>query len=139
MARATAATPTLGFGRRFTPRRSQLLLVLLIVLGFWLVLVFGRTLTELNETTDRVAAVAAETEELNARLDAGRRELVLVQADSFQRLQARSFGMGEPGEVVFSLESGTVGPAPIVPIAGAGTDPESGSPLDAWLDLLFGN
>lgn len=129
----------IGYGRKFRPRRSQLLLVLLIILGFWLVLVFGRALTEVNETTDRYAAVAAETDALRARLDAGRRELLLVQTDSFQRLQARSFEMGDPGEIVFFLDSGMNGPAPIVPIAGPGSAAPAGSPLDAWLDLLFGD
>ncbi len=129
----------IGYGRRFRPGRSQLLLVGLLILGLWLVLVFGRALTDLNNASERQQALAAESQALSQRLAAGRRELQLVQTDSFQRLQARAFGLGAPGELVFSLESGAPTAAPVMPLGGAGAGPEVVSPLDAWLRLLFGD
>ena len=128
----------IGYGRNFRPKRSQLVLLALAVLGFWLVIVFGRALTELNEVTARQALVTGETQALEARLDAGRRELELVQTDSFQGLQARSFGMGEAGEVVFTIQGRHTG-LPIIPLGNAAATVSAGSPLDAWLDLLFGD
>jgi len=128
----------IGYGRKFRPKRSQFVLIALAVLGFWLVIVFGRALTELNEVTARQALVTGETQTLQGRLDASRRELELVQTDSFQSLQARSFGMGEPGEVEFSIQGRHTG-LPIIPLGSAAATVSSGSPLDAWLDLLFGD
>ena len=47
--------------------------------------------------------MTAETNALQAELDAGRRELTLVQTDAFQALQARALGYGGNGELVFTL------------------------------------
>jgi hypothetical protein len=127
----------MGRGSRFRPSRTQIVLVALAVLGFWLVLVFGRALTELNETTARQQLIASETEALSERLEAARRELALVQTDSFQALQARSFGMGERGEVEFSIQ-GERSITPIVPLGGSVASSVELTPLDAWLLLLFG-
>ncbi len=135
----TALGKQIGYGRRFRPGRSQLLLVGLLILGLWLVLVFGRALTDVNAATERQAVLARESQALSQRLEAGRRELLLVQTDSFQRLQARAFGLGAPGELVFSLESGAPTAAPVMPLGAAGAGPQTVSPLDAWLGLLFGD
>ena len=129
----------IGHGRRFRPRRSHLLVIGLLILGVWLVLVFGRALTELNEATARQAAVAAENAALEQRLEAGKRELELVQTDSFQRLQARAFGLGEAGERVFSLDSEASPAPPIIPLGGSNAPATSDTPLEAWLNLLFGD
>lgn len=129
----------IGHGRRFRPRRSYLALVGMLILGVWLVLVFGRALTELNEATDRQAAIAAESQALEQRLEAGRRELELVQTDAFQRLQARAFGIGDRGERVFMLAPDAPSPPPIVPLGGTAPATTSETPLEAWLGLLFGD
>jgi hypothetical protein len=128
-----------GYKRRFRPGRPQLLLLAMAVLAVWLVLVFGRALSDLNEATERQSLLTAETAALNARLDAGHRELELVQTDSFQALQARSFGMGGPGELVFSLEPGAPEALPIVPLGATATTSAAKTPLETWLDLLFGD
>ena len=129
----------IGYGRRFRPGRSQLLLVGLIIVGVWLVLVFGRALNDLNLAQDRQSEIAAETQTLQARLDAGRRELQLVQTDAFQQLQARAFGLGANGEQVFVLASGAPSPDPIVPLGHSAQPAAAHTPLEAWLRLLFGN
>ena len=128
----------IGYGRGLRPGRAQLLLLGLVILGFWLVLVFGRAIGQLNDATAREAAVANEAQALQVELDAGRRELLLVQTDAFQRLQARALGMGEAGEQAFALASGAPEPAPIVPLGGAAATGAAKSPLEAWLELLFG-
>ena len=128
----------MGHGRGLRPGRSQLLLLGLVVVGFWLVVVFGRALTQLNEASARQALVASETQALQMELDAGRRELRLVQTDAFQRLQARALGMGGSGEQVFALASGAPEPAPIVPLGRSAAPPATQTPLQVWLELLFG-
>ncbi|CAN5141279.1 hypothetical protein BH24CHL7_BH24CHL7_00470 [soil metagenome] len=120
------------------PTRSYLLIVVGVVLAIWLVVVFGRALTQLNEATDRAAAVRLETIALQERLDAGRREAELVQTDAFMAMQARSFGMGRPSESAFAMAPGTATAPAVVPLgADAGLAPAT-TPLDSWLRLLFG-
>ena len=129
----------LGYGRRMRPGRNHLALIAIVVVGAWVVVGFGRTITSMNAATDRQAALTAETQVLNAQLVAAERELNLVQTDGYQALQARAFGMGHPGEIAFSLSTDAP-PAPhVVPLGEAGTAAEPGSPLEAWLRLLFGD
>jgi cell division protein FtsB len=137
-AQLTSLRSQLGYGRRFRPGRSHIALIILIVVGSWVVLSFGRTITQLNAATERQAALTSETAALSARLDAGHREMELIQTDAFQGLQARSYGMGAPGEIAFSLDPDAPPPPALTPLGG---DPNSGraqTPLDAWLKLLFG-
>ena len=129
--------------RGFRLRRLHLVLIGLAIIGVWLVFVFARALGDVDLATARQQTVADEASALQARLDADRRELVLVQTDAFQRLQARAYGLGAPGEVVFSLPQDAPSPPSITPLgAGQGSArsaAEAATPLDAWLRLIFGN
>jgi len=112
------------------------------IVAVWLVFVFAHALGDVDHATARQQGIASEAAALQQRLDADRRELALVQTDAFQRLQARAYGMGAPGEVVFSLPLDAPSPAPITPLGAGQTtmapDSEPATPLDAWLRLLFG-
>ena len=112
------------------------------IIGVWLVFVFARALGDVNRATDKQQVIGAEAAILQQRLDADRAELFLVQTDAFQRLQARAYGMGGPGEVIFSLPQDAPLPQPIVPLGGVQSrsdEPAAVTPLDAWLKILFGN
>ena len=64
-----------------------------------------------------------------------------TRLDGNQRMQARAYGLGAPGEVVFSLPQDAPSPPPITPL-GARTTTHLGAadtPLDAWLKIIFGN
>jgi hypothetical protein len=126
------------YGRKLRPNRTGLVLLGVVVVGIWVVLGFANTITQLNAASDRQAVLTTETKALTNRLDAGHRELELVQTDAFQALQARGFGIGAPGEVAFSLPTDT--PAlRVVPLGSEGSAAAPKSPLDAWLRLLFGD
>lgn len=127
------------YGRRFRPRPGHFILIAVLILGAWLLVTFGRGLAQLNEAADRQQLVAAEVAALSDRLDAGERELVLVQTDAFQAMQARAFGMGATGEVAFGLQADATEAPPITPLGGASNAQPELSPLDAWLILLFGD
>ena len=129
----------LGYGRGLRPNRTQILAVGLVIVGFWLVIVFAHALGQLNDATQRQLAAQTEAQTLQAQLDAGRRELVLVQTDAFQQMQARALGMGQNGEKVFSLTSDAPPPAAIVPLGRAAPPGLRQTPLESWLELLFGN
>lgn len=125
--------------RPLKPGRSHVAAALLAIVAVWLVVVFAGTLGELDRATQRRAAALSESTALQQRLDADRRELALVQTDAFQAMMARAYGMGAPGEQAFSLQT-DVSPPPIVPLGRATeTPPEQLTPLDAWLELLFGD
>lgn len=127
----------IGYGRGLRPGRTQLVALGIVIVAFWLVVVFGRALGQLNDATLRQQAAAADAAALQLQLEAGRRELALVQTDAFQRLQARSLGMGERGELIFTLASDAP-PPQIVPLGRRDATAATQSPLEAWLELLFG-
>lgn len=129
----------LGFGRRLRPGRRQLGLIALLIVGAWVVFSFGRTITQLNAASERQAVVAGETAALAAQLAAGQREVELVDTDGFQALQARAFGIGAPGEIAFSLETGAPAATRLAPLGSSGPGAQPVTPLDAWLRLLFGD
>jgi hypothetical protein len=129
----------LGYGRRLRPGRSQLGLIILVVVAFWVLIGFARTLTQLNTATDREAVLSAESAQLSARLEAGRQELELVQTDAFQGLQARAYGLGSPSERAFSLETGAQTAPRIIPLGSVSSATEPQTPLDAWLRVLLGD
>jgi hypothetical protein len=123
--------------RRVRPRRLSIYVVIGIVVTAWVVLTFGRALATVNEAHGREAALRDEKAALEMRLAQGQAEMELAQTPAFQRMLARGLGMGPAGEQAFALEPGAL-PAPAVePL---GTDPAArGAPLDAWLNVLFGD
>lgn len=124
---------------RVNRARGYVALALAVLVGAWLVMVFGRSLGELNEATARAAEVRAETVAIEARLEALRREAELAQTDEFMAMQARAFGMGRAGELAFALEPGAPSPPPVVPLGSESREAGAATPLDAWLELLLGD
>ncbi|HWH37356.1 MAG TPA: hypothetical protein VNT28_06220 [Candidatus Limnocylindrales bacterium] len=122
------------------PRAGRLPLGVLVgvVIAAWIVISFGRTLATLNETDERLADIRAETAALEMRIRQGEAEMELAQTPAFQRMLARAYGMGSPGERAFALESGAPPPPAVVPL-GAPATSSSAAPLDAWLEILFGD
>jgi hypothetical protein len=124
--------------RRLGRGQPYLVIILGVVLAVWLVVVFGRALTELNEASDRAAMVQAETALLQERLQAARGEASIVQGDAFMAMQARQYGMGRPGERAFALAEGAPPAPPVVPLGGDAGRAGGASPLESWLRLLLG-
>jgi cell division protein FtsB len=104
----------------------------------WLVVIFGRALAEANTLTARLAQEQGVNEQLRARVEAGRREITLVQTAAFLDFEARIFGMGASGEKPFALEAGAPSPPAITPLGNESPAPPTSTPLDDWLTLLFG-
>ena len=128
---------------RSIPPRRLLLLLGLAIAAVWLVFVFAGSIADGDRATAREQQVAAEANAMQARLDADKQELAIVQTDAFQRIQARAYGMGGPGEIIFSLPSDAPSPPPVTPLGASSADSASATaaqtPLDAWLSLLFGH
>jgi hypothetical protein len=119
-------------------RRAPVGVVIGVLIAAWIVLSFGQTLATLNDTDERLGAIRAETAALEARIRQGQAEMQLAQTPAFQRMLARSYGMAPPGERPFALEAAAPPPSAVVPLGGAAAG-GTGSPLDAWLQILFGD
>jgi hypothetical protein len=112
-----------------------------VLLAVWLTVSFVRQVGEATAASDR----AAELREANAalRADVERLQLDLdhVQDTRFIRLEGRSFGLGGKGELPFALAAGAPPLSADAPGSAAvrlGADPPNESPLEAWLEVLFG-
>jgi hypothetical protein len=137
--RPVPATRGAASARRSIVPGRHIALLVLVIGAAWVILVFGRVLSEANAIGARAAEARAENAALRAQLEAGRAEVSVIQADEFLRVHARAYGLGEPGERVFALRPGAPDPIPIVPLGAAGDPAAPASPLDEWLDLLFGS
>ncbi len=104
----------------------------------WVVVIFGRALAEANSLTARLVQEQTVNDQLLARVEAGRREIALVQTAAFLDFEARYFGMGRSGEKPFALAAGAPSPPPITPLGNGSPAPAASTPLDDWLTLLFG-
>ena len=137
-----AVDPRPGRSKGLRLRRTHVVLIVVGIIAVWLVFVFAGSIGDVDRATARQQQVTNEVNTIQARLNADKRELEIVQTDSFQGLQARAYGMGEPGEKIFSLPSDAPSPQPITPLgassAAAPNATTAQTPLDAWLSLLFG-
>jgi hypothetical protein len=118
--------------------RSRLALLGGTLLVVWIVIVFGRAVADSAASSARAEAVRRDTAAAALQLLDEQTELALIQTPAYIRLEARAYGYGQAGERAFALEPGGP-PAPVITPLGA--DPVAAgprSPLDAWLQLLFG-
>jgi cell division protein FtsB len=129
--------PPGGVSPRHLERRTVGLVALLVV-GIWLVVVFGHALADANTINADAARARAENDALRARVEAGRREIAFIQTDTFLSLEARAYGMGRRGERAFALEPGAPSPPPLVPLGGEPSPQVPPTPLEEWVALLFG-
>lgn len=118
-------------------RALAVLAALALVVG--IALVFSGTLTRSTDVGAQAAQAQAVVAELEARREAGERELEFVRTEAFVRWQARIEGLGQEGERPFALEPGAPAPEPITPIGPQDDAPRALPPLEAWMELLFGS
>ena len=117
-------------------RAAVAVLGLFVVLG--LVLVFGGSLARSTEIEAEATRLLAETEMLKALETAGQAELDFYETPAFIRWQARAHGYGDVGERLIPLPANAPSPEPIVPLGSGVGEVRARTPMDAWLDLLFG-
>ena len=118
-------------------RRSLAIVVGVIVVA-WIVFVFARAVADSAASSGKADVLRQQTAAAADRLQPTERELEIIQSPDYLALQARAYGYGRAGERAFALEADAPSPRPITPL---GAEPGSGgrsTPLDDWLDLLFG-
>jgi cell division protein FtsB len=118
--------------------RRHLMLAAGGLVAAWIALVIAGAVGDSSAVNQRAAALRQENAALQARLEMTRREVELVQSEPYVDLEARAFGMGRGNERAFSLQPGAPPPQRLRLL---GEDPDgaiASSPVDDWLDLLFG-
>jgi cell division protein FtsB len=130
-----ASLPIAGITRR------RAAWVLAAIVSIWIVAVFARQVGDAGAATGRADLLRAENAVLVSQVDALSKELDAVQRQAFIEQQARAYGLGGARERPFTLgpdASPLPADAPGSASARLGAHTASISPLDAWLDLLFG-
>ncbi len=122
-----------------TRRRIALLIGALV--AAWVIVLFARQVGEASAATARADAARMSNAALAANVVDLQRELELIQRDAYIGQQARIYRLGTPQEIPFTLADDAPSLAPDAPGQAAvrlGAVTTRQSPLDAWLDLLFG-
>lgn len=125
-------------GSTSLPRGSAAAIVLGLFVAVGVVVVFAGTLTRATEVEEEAARARAELALLQGRVDAGRAEIDFVETDRFVEQQARAAGFGARGERAFRLPDDAPPPPPVVMLGAGSGDAAAMSPLEAWMELLFG-
>jgi cell division protein FtsB len=139
-ASSTAGSPTTPPSLPITRRRLALVVGGIFVL--WLIGVFARQVGEAeaaqnqaDELRSRNAAMARDIESLQD-------EVALIKEPAFIAEMARGYLLGTPGEIPFRVDP-NASPLPSDAPGSEGIAPEPSSrpatPLDAWLQALFGS
>jgi hypothetical protein len=129
-----ATLPLPSLSRRRVVTLAGVLVAVLLALSF--ARQVGDATAASNRATDLRTSNAGLRDEV-ARLQA---DLTHVQDRKFILLEGRSFGLGGPHEIPFALAAGA--PALAADAPGSASvrlgAPAQRSPIDAWLEVLFG-
>jgi hypothetical protein len=102
---------------------------------------FAGQATEAARATTRVIDERAQNAVVAAETEALRKELDLVTQERWVLQQARAYRLGSRTERPFALAPGApdlAADAPGSPLRRLGADTKRPSPLESWLDVLFG-
>jgi cell division protein FtsB len=107
----------------------------------WLVIAFGRQVADASAATTRAEDLRAQNAALRDEVAALQDDLARVQDGSYVNLAGRAVGLGGRGEIPFTLEPGAATPGPDAPGSASvrlGARHDTSSPLEGWLEALFG-
>lgn len=122
-----------------TRRRIALLIAALV--AAWVIVLFARQVGEASEASTRADQMRAQNEVLAADVAALEQEVALIQRQAYIEQQAREYRLGAPRERPFILADDApplAADAPGTAATRLGADAGAATPLDSWLDLLFG-
>jgi cell division protein FtsB len=115
---------------------------LVAIVVVWVLFSFAGQVSEAASASDRIEQMRADNAALAASVDDLERELGVVAGDAWVAQQARAYQLGSADERAFRLAPGapTLEPdSPGSPTVRLGAELERPlSPLESWLDLLFG-
>jgi hypothetical protein len=120
-------------------RRLAIVAVGLVVL--LITVAFGHQVSDAAAASDRAVQLRDANAGLRADLANLQSDLGKVQDDTYVGITARAYGLGAKHEIPVVLAANAPSLAPDAPGSAAqrlGAEPTPSSPLEAWLDLLFG-
>lgn len=130
-----ATLPMPSLSRRRVVTAAGVLLASLLLLGF------ARQVSEATAASNRATELRAANAALRDEVARLEEDLGHVRDARFIRLEGRAYGLGGPHEVPFALAVGAPPLAADAPGSASvrlGAVPHAQSPLDAWLEVLFG-
>jgi cell division protein FtsB len=130
-----ADLPVLGLNRR----RVGLLLGALV--AAWVIVLFARQVGDASSASARADELRASNTQLQRDVGGLERELQLIKRQAYIAQQARIYRLGPAREIPFALADGAPAldaDAPGMPSVRLGAREDRPTPLDSWLDLLFG-
>ncbi len=133
---AAMGVPTIPITRR------RLALVVAGIFVLWLIGLFARQVGEAQVAQNQADLLRARNVAIERDIASLEREIALIKQPAFVAEMARGYLMGTPGEIPFRVDAGT-SPLPANAPGSQGIVPEPASkpstPLDAWLQALFGS
>lgn len=121
--------------------RRRVAWVGLTIAAAWIVVGFAGQAAEASRAGERLEAEQALTAQAAAETEALRRELALVAEERWVLQQARAFQLGTTKERTFALDPAAPplpADAPGSEVRRVGAEVEERTPLDSWLEVLFG-
>jgi cell division protein FtsB len=122
-----------------TRRRIALLLGALV--AAWVILLFAHQVGQASEASAKAEEMRVANAGLEANVVALQSELELIQRQAFVEQQARAYRLGSAREIPFALADNAPALPPDAPgSAGVrlGAATEKPSPVEQWIQLLFG-
>jgi hypothetical protein len=130
-----ASLPMPSLSRRRVITAAGVLVASLMVVSF------ARQVGEASAASTRAAELRTVNAALPDEVARLQGDLDQVQDPRFISIAGRAFGLGGPKEIPFALAAGAPPLAADAPGSAAvrlGAEPTSDSPVDAWLEVLFG-
>ncbi len=121
--------------------RRRIGLIIAAVVAAWVIVLFARQVSEASEAAGRADAMRASNAALEAQVAALTLERQLIQRPAYIDQQAREYRLGTTDEIPFILADDAPSLAADAPGSASvklGATVTRRTPLDAWLDLLFG-
>jgi cell division protein FtsB len=139
---ALAAPPSSPSRRGLSVPSLRLAVLVGGLVGLWLVGVFARQVGEASSAANQADQMRARNAAMARDVASLEQELELIKQPAYVAQMARGYLLGSPREIPFSVDPN----APALPANAPGSlgiKPDgstgSASPLEAWLEALFGS
>ncbi|MBM4407000.1 MAG: hypothetical protein FJ038_00010 [Chloroflexi bacterium] len=112
-----------------------------VIMTVWVLALFIRQVSDASAAQSSADLIRRENRGLAAEVEALSAEKDLVAQDAYVAFEARAYGLGDQRERRFVLAPGAPSLAPDAPGSAGqrvGRTEQTGTPLDSWLELLFG-
>jgi hypothetical protein len=120
-------------------RRVAMIAAALVVV--WIAFAFSRQVGDASAASGRAAELRTANGALRDQIETLQGDLRTVQEAPYENLQGRGYGLGARHEVPFTLAVNAPSLAPDAPGSAShrvGAATAARTPIQAWLDLLFG-